>query len=137
MLHVEIVDVSNSLSNLASWQSATELEHVLANIGINRIDRLSVKEGVVEMVATTNDLNIIDVMTIDGWQAYTTVVHLPSENLVSKEVVTENSAVRVGEVVRVSFGNIWQVSEHGVHRVVLLVDIIQMTGVLINSVGSE
>lgn len=112
---MEIVDVSNSLSNLASWQSATELEHVLANIGINRIDRLSVKEGVVEMVATTNDLNIVDVMTIDGWQADTTVVHLPRENLVSKEVVTENTAVRVGEVVRVSFGNIWQVSEHGVH----------------------
>lgn len=89
------------------------------------------------MVATTNYFNIVDIVTINGWQADTAVVHLSSEDLVTEEVVTENTTVRVGEVMRVSFGNIWQVTEHRVHRVVLLVNIVQVTGVLIDSVGSE
>jgi len=76
-------------------------------------------------------------VTVDGWKANTTVVHLSGEDFISEEVVTEHTAVRVGKVLGVSQCNIRQVTEHGVHRVVLLVDVIQMTSVLINSVGAE
>ena len=35
VLHVVVVDVSNSLGNLTSWKSATELEHVLSDFSVD------------------------------------------------------------------------------------------------------
>lgn len=67
MPHVIIVDVGYSLCYLTSWQSATQLKHVLTNFCINRSWRLRIQKRVVQVVATTNDLNIIDIVTIDGW----------------------------------------------------------------------
>jgi len=115
MLHVEIVDVGNSLSNLTSWQSTTNLEHVLADIGIDRSWSLSIEESIVEVVATTDHFNVVDIVAVDGWQADTTIVHLSSEHFVSEEVVTEDTTVRVGEIVRIGSGHIWQVTKHGMH----------------------
>lgn len=89
------------------------------------------------MVATANDLDIIDVVTINGWQAHTAVVHLTGENFIAKEVVTEDTAVRVSKVMRIGSGNIGQVTDQGMHRVVLLVDVIKMTRIIINSIGAE
>ena len=89
------------------------------------------------MVSSTDDLNIVHVVTIDGWQADTAVVHLSSEDLISEEIVSENTAVRVSEIVGIGPGNIWKITEHGVHGVVLLVHIVEVTGVLIDSVGTE
>lgn len=73
-------------------------------------------------------------MTIDSGQASTAVVHLASENLISEEVVTEDSAVTVCEVVGISQSNIGKVSQESVHAVVLLLDVVQVFSVLIDSV---
>lgn len=98
MFHVIVVYVGNSLCYLTSWQSATELKHVLTNLNIDRSWRLRVQKRVVQVVAAANDLNIIDVVTINGWQANTAIVHLASEHFVSEEVVTEDTAIRVSKV---------------------------------------
>jgi len=70
---------------------------------------------VVDMVSSSNDLNVIQVMGIDGWEADTTVVHLSGEDLITVEVVTEETTVRVGEVVRISHGHIWEGSKESMH----------------------
>ena len=134
LLNVVVVNVGNSLGNLASWQSSAELEHVLTNIGVNRLWGLGGQKLVVEMVSASNALNIIEVMRVDGWKANTAIVHLSSEDFVSEEVVTEKTTVRVGEVVGISSGNIRKVSEKSMHRVVLFVAVIQVLGMLIDSV---
>ena len=136
-LHVVSIDVRDSLSNLRSGDSASSLDHLLSNFSVDLVVRLEVHQLIVEVVSATDDFDIVDVVTIDGWQANTAVVHLSGENLVTEEVVSEDTTIRVGEVVRVSSGHIWKISEHGVHRVVLLVHIIEMSSILINSVRAE
>ena len=120
VLHVIVVDVGHSLGDLASGQSATKLQHVLADLGVDGGGRLRVEQCVVEVVSAADHLNVVDVVTVDGWQANTAVVHLSGEDLVSKEVVAEDTAVGVGEVVRLGSGDVWVLSEQRVHRVVLL-----------------
>jgi len=112
MLHVVVIDVRNSLGDLTSWKSTTKLQHVGSNISIDGCWSLSIKKGVVKMVSSTDNLNIIDVMTVDSWQANTAVVHLSGEDFVTEEVVSENTTVRVSEIVRVSSSDIWKVSKH-------------------------
>ena len=102
-----VINVSYSLCDLTSWESTTECEHVLSNLSIERFWRLSVEKCVVKVIATPNNLNIIDVVTIDGRQADTAIVHLTSENFITEEVVTEDSAVRVGKIMGLGPGHIY------------------------------
>ena len=67
MLHVVVIDVRNSLGNFTSWKSTTELQHVGSNIRVDRCWSLSVEKGIVEMVTSTDNFNIVDVVTVDGW----------------------------------------------------------------------
>ena len=76
-------------------------------------------------------------MGVDGWEANTAVVHLSGEDLVTEEVVSENTAVGVGHVVGVSSGDIWEGTEKSVHGVVLLVDIVEVLSMLVDSVSAE
>jgi len=137
VLDVVVINVGNSLGNLRSWESSAELEHVLTNVVVHGLWGLSGKELVVEVVSTSNNLDVVQVVRIDGWKAHSAVVHLSSENLVSEEVVSEKTSIRVSEVVGLSSSDIWEVTEEGVHGVVLLVAVIQMLGMLIDSVGTE
>jgi len=89
------------------------------------------------MHAAADNFNITQIVGVDGWQADTAVVHLTGEDLIAEEVVSEDTAVRVSEVVRVSHGYVWKVSEKSVHRVVLLFDIIEMLSVFVDSVRAE
>ena len=89
------------------------------------------------MVAATNNFDIVKVMRVDSWEANTTVVHLTSEDLVTEEVVSENTTVTVGEVVRLSHGNIWKITKKSVHTVVLLLNIIEVFSMLVDSEGTK
>lgn len=86
------------------------------------------------MVTATDNFDVAEVVTVDGGEAGTAVVHLTGEDLVTEEVVTEDSTVRVGEVVGISHGHIREITEESVHRVVLLFDIVEVLGVLVDSV---
>lgn len=101
VLHVVGIKSSNALGSLRSWDTSSLLEHLLANLGVGgSLVLTGVHEVVVEVVASSDNLNFIDVVRVDGGQADTAVVHLASEDLISEEVVSEDGAVGVGEVVR-------------------------------------
>jgi hypothetical protein len=89
------------------------------------------------MVSSSDALDISYEAPVEGRQAYTSVVHLSCENFVSEEVVSENTAVRVSEIVAVSSGDIRVGSQYAVHGVVLLLRIIQMSGMEIKSEVAE
>jgi hypothetical protein len=132
-----VVNVSNSLCNFSSGNSSSKLNHLCTNFLVKSNSGLIIQELVVQIVSASDDFNIVEVMSIDGRHVNTTVVHLSSEDFVSKEVVSEDTSIRVSVVMAVSSGDIYEVTKQSVHRVVLLVDIIQMLSILINSVGSE
>ena len=137
LFDVVVINGRNSLGNLVSWDSSSEGKHVLTNFLIDGFWRLGGQELVVEIVSTSDNLNIVQVVRVDGWEANTAVVHLSGENLVTEEVVSENTAVGVGHVVGIGSGNIWKGTKESVHRVVLLVNIIEMLSILVNSVFAE
>lgn len=137
LLNVIVIDVSNSLGNLTSWESSSKVEHVSSDLRVDRGWGLGSEEGVVEEVSASDDLDVVEVMRVDGWKADSAIVHLSGEDLVSKEVVSEETTVRVSHVVAVGSGNIRKISKKRVHGVVLLVAVIQMLGMLIDSVGTE
>ena len=89
------------------------------------------------MVAATNNFDIVEVMRVDSWEANTAVVHLTSEDLVTEEVVSENTTVTVGKVVGLSHGNIWKITKKSVHAVILLLNIIEVFSMLVDSEGAK
>ena len=98
LLDVIVVNVSGSLGNLTSWDSSAELKHILTNSRVDRRWSLSGHELVVEVVSTSDNFNIVEIVSVDGWKANTAIVHLSSENFVAIEPVAENATVRVGRV---------------------------------------
>lgn len=137
ILEVIVVNVGNSLGNLGSWDSSSDTQELLTNLSVDSFWGLVGEEIVEEGVSSSVDLNIVQVVGVDGWHVDTAEVHLSGEDLVSEEVVSEKTSVGVGKVVAVGSGDIWEVSEKGMHGVVLLVDIIEVLSVLVDSVGSE
>jgi hypothetical protein len=76
-------------------------------------------------------------MTVDGGQAYSTVVHLSCEYLIAKEVVTEYTAITVRAENALMSSDIREVSDHGMHAVVLLLYIVQMLGMSVDRVAAK
>jgi len=137
VLDVVVINVRNSLGNLGSWESSAKLEHVLTNVVVHGLWGLGGKEFVVKVVSTSDNLDVVEIMRVDGWKTNSAVVHLSCEYLISEEVVTEKTGITVRHVVAFSSSDIWKISEESVHRVVLLVAVVEMLGMLINSVRTE
>lgn len=129
--------MSYSLSNLSSLNSSANRQKLTSNLLVLGLWSLESQEGVEQVVSSSNALDIVDEVGVDGWHVHSTEVHLTGEDFVSVEVVSEKTAVAVGVVVAVSLGHIYQVAEESVHCVVLLVDVVQMLGVLVDSVGAK
>jgi len=136
-LHVVGIEVGNSLSNLRSGDSASGLDHLLSDLSVDFIVRLEVHHLVVEVVPATDDLNIVHEVRVNGRKAHSAVVHLTGEDFVSHEVVSEKTTVGVGEEVRVGDSDINEVREESVLGMVLLLSVIEVLGVLVDSVRSE
>lgn len=92
---------------------------------------------VVEVVAASDDLDLVHVVRVDGGKAHAAVVHLAREHFVSEEVVAEESGVTVCKVVALGQCHVRKISEKGVHRVVLLVGSVEMLSVLLDVVAAE
>jgi hypothetical protein len=137
LLKVISIDMGNSLGNLSSSESSVEKQHVLTDLTVDTSKGLVAHELVVKMVSASVNLDIVEEMRVHGWKADTAVVHLSSEDLVTKEVVSEDTSIRVSHIVAVSSSNIWEITEEGMHGIVLLVAVIKMLGMLINSEFSE
>ena len=115
LLDVIVIDVRNSLGNLTSWKSSSKGKHVLTNLAIDGFWCLRSQERVVEEVSASDDLNIVKIMRVDGWKANSAIVHLSGENLVTEEVVCEETTVRVGHVVSIGSSDVWKITKERVH----------------------
>jgi hypothetical protein len=67
------------------------------------------------MVSSSDNLDIVEVVRVDGWEADTAIVHLSGENFVSVEVVSEKTAIRVGQIMGISSSYIWESSKKSMH----------------------
>jgi len=86
-------------------------KHVLSNSFVAALSAVCFcHKIVVDCVASSYNLDIIDVVTIDCWHTDSAIVHLSYENLISEEIIAEKTVVRTSDVVIVSNSDIWQVS---------------------------
>lgn len=107
VLHVVSIKTGYAFGNFAARYTASLLEHLGADFCVrNSLVFTVAHELVVEVVAASDDFNIVQVVRVDSGKAHTAVVHLTSEDFVSEEVVSEESGVTVCEVVAVSYGHI-------------------------------
>jgi hypothetical protein len=137
VLHVVRVEVGHAVGDLGAVHAAAQGEQLGADLLVDGLVGLGVQKRVPEVVAATDDLDVVQVVAVDGGQADTAVVHLAGEDLIAEEVVAENAGVGVGEVVGLSHGHVGQVTEQRVHGVVLLLDVVEVLSVLVDSVGAE
>lgn len=131
------VDVGNSLGDFLSWNSSAYAEDLVTDLLVDSLSGLVAEQLVVKSSSASDDLDVVQVVSVHGWQVDSAVVHLSGEHLIAEEIVSENTGIRVGEIVAVSSGHVWEVAQHGVHGVILLVAIVQVLGVLVDSVRAE
>ena len=74
---------------------SVQIQKLLTNLLHEFWAWLQSEELVVESIATSHNLDVVDVMTVDCGQSNATVIHLSSENLITVEPITENTAVTV------------------------------------------
>ena len=98
--------MADTCSYLRSVNTTTSRKKLWTNFFINTLIRLIIKKSVPQVVTTTDNLNFIQKVTVNCWEASTAVIHLACENFISEEVIAENSAIRVWEIVTVSHRNI-------------------------------
>lgn len=67
------------------------------------------------MVSSSDNFNIVEVVRVNGWKADTAIVHLSGENLVTVEVISEKTAIRVGQIMGISSSYIWESSKKSMH----------------------
>ena len=137
VLHVVVVQVGHSLGYFGTGQSSPELQDLVADFGGDVAGALTGQQTVVQVVAASEDFHVIEIVGVDGRKTDSAVIHLSGEDFISKEGVSEDSTVGVGHVVGVSSGYIDEVSEQGMHRVVLFLHVVQVLSVLVNAVGTE
>ena len=137
VLHVVVVDVGHSLGDFRAGHAAVQVQHLGSNLLHDISCALDGHQLVVKSFATADDLNIVDVVAIDGGQAHTAVVHLASEHFVAEEPVTEDTAIAVRTVQALSSGNIDELTKESMHGVVLLLHIVDVLSVHVNLVVAE
>jgi len=137
VLEVIVINVSNTLSNLAARNAATNRENLLTNF-LNNVRRsLTSHKLVVKGITASVNLNVIQEEWVDCGKANTAVVHLSGKDLVSEEVVSEDTTVGVSVIKGLGHSNIGEISEHGMHWVVLLLHIVKVASVFVNAIASE
>ena len=78
--------------------AATQAQKLFANVVVDPQVSFICQKTIPEMVATTDNLYVVEVMRVDCWETNTAVVHLTSEDFISEEVVAEKTTIAVGEV---------------------------------------
>jgi len=69
-------------------------KHVLSNSFIATLGAVSFcHKFVVDFVTSSDNLDIIDVVTIDGWHTDSTIIHLSHEDLISEEIIAKKTVV--------------------------------------------
>ena len=131
--HVPTIKVCHSLCNFCPRNSSVEVQHLCSNLLHEFGCWLYRHQLTIKFVSASDYFNVIQVVALDCWKGYSTVVHLSCKNFVSVEPISKNTTVTVWTVETFLSSNIREAVNEGVHRVVLLRNIIQVTGDFINS----
>ena len=138
MLDVVCIHLRNTSSHLATSDITAKSKHLASNLLVHNFAVvIPIHKVVVKMIAGSNNLDVIDVVTVDCGHANTAVIHLSNENFISEKVVAPNSTIRVWEVVGICDCHIWEDSKHTVMRIVLLFHTVKISCMSVNSVVTE
>ena len=137
MLQVVVIDVGDTLGNFRARDATVQIKHLGSDLLENIGTTLDAHQLIIELVSTSDYLDIIEIMSVDGGKADTAVVHLAGEYLVAEEVMSENTAVTVRTEDAFVTSDIRKVANHGMHGVVLLLHIVQMACIPLNIVAAE
>ena len=77
---------------------------------------------------------LTDELAIESWHGHAAPVHLPGENLIAEKPVAKDAAVAVGTIKTLCTSDVWKITKHGMHRIVLFLHIIKMCCMLIDFV---
>jgi len=129
--------VGDTLGDLRSWDAAASLKNLSADLLVDLHGRLLLHQVIPVGVSSADNLDLIDVVRVEGGGSHANPVHLTDEDLVSEEVATPDSAVRVGEVVAGLLGDIDELTKDGLGSVVLLLSVIEVLSVLLDIIISN
>ena len=106
VLHVVSVEVGYTLGDLAARNAAAKGKNLVANVVHDFSGCLARHKLVVKAVTSSEHFNVVDVVRVDGWKADSAVVHLTGEDLITKKVVSKDTAVRICVVETISKSNV-------------------------------
>jgi hypothetical protein len=86
------------------------------------------------VISSSHYFLIVEVVSVDGWEADTAVAYLSGEDLITVKVFSKKATIRVGNVVGIGSRDIWESIKKSVNLAVLLVAVIEMLSMLIDSV---
>lgn len=99
VLHVVSIHMGDSLGNFRSGSSSSLEEDLSGNFVLSLEESVLSHELVVVSVSSSEDLNFGHESSVDSGDGHTGIGHLSGEDLVSEEVVSEDTRIRVSEVV--------------------------------------
>ena len=121
------VNLGNARCPFTASHVSSLLKHRCANACVHDITAVvAIHEVVVEIVASPDDFDIVDKVAVDGRQADTAIVHLPSKDFIAEEVISPEATVGIREIVSVRNRNVRESTDHGVVSVVLLLHVVDM-----------
>ena len=104
--------MADSLGDFGAGHSPVQVKHLWPNLLHDVGGGLDAHELVPEDITRPNNLNFIDVITVEGGDGHAAPIHLPGENLISKEPVTKDAAVTIRTVQAFGTSYIDQISQH-------------------------
>lgn len=100
----------NSLGEFTSWDSSSQISDLLSNLLDGLSGRL-LRKLVEDLVLGSEKFDGVQVAGVLGEDDLGDVEHLWGENLISEEVVSEQSGIAVGSILALVEGDIRPVSE--------------------------
>ena len=131
------ISVANTLCDLRAGDATASLEHLSADLRVHLAVVLLLHEVVPVGVSGADNLDLSDVVRVEGRGSSADPVHLADEDLVSEQVRSPNTTVRVGEVLALLLGDVGKFSQDTLGGVVLLLAIVKMLSVLLDVVVTD
>lgn len=137
-LEVSSLEVGDSGGDLASGDSSVQVEELVSDGLSDVVSGLVLEELVEEFVSGSVELDLVDVGSVLSEDDLREVEHLEAVDLVSVEIGSEDTSIRVRGVDGLVDGDVGEGSEVVVDQVVLSVGGIEVVAsVLVSSVLSE
>lgn len=110
------IQSGDSAGDFASGHSASKVGDLSGNAVGNSSGILFAEEFVEELSSGSEDFSLVDGGSVFREQHLREVEHLVAENFVTVEVVTEQTSVRVREIVALVEGHVREVTEFLVNK---------------------